>query len=52
MTQPKKPTLADRMDGDYQPPILVEPKGGPIPAGDDPVDPPADPDTDGEMGNT
>ncbi len=20
-----------RMDGDYQPPILVEPKGGPIP---------------------
>jgi hypothetical protein len=24
-------TLADRMDGDYTPPILTEPKGGPIP---------------------
>jgi hypothetical protein len=24
-------SLADRMDGDYQPPILTEPKGGPIP---------------------
>jgi hypothetical protein len=23
--------MRDRQDGDYQPPILVEPEGGPIP---------------------
>lgn len=37
MAEVKKPTLADRMDGDYQPPILAEPKGGPIP-GSKPTD--------------
>lgn len=29
--------LADRMNGDYEPPILVEPKGGPIPESADEV---------------
>jgi len=29
--------LADRMDGDYEPPILAEPAGGPVPQADDTV---------------
>jgi hypothetical protein len=32
-------TLGDRMDGDYQPPILTEPKGGPIPVDGEPGQP-------------
>lgn len=27
----QRSAIADRMDGDYQPPIMVEPQGGPIP---------------------
>lgn len=33
-----KGTLADRMDADYQPPILVEPRGGPVPDADETPD--------------
>jgi hypothetical protein len=36
-------TLADRMDGDYEPPILTEPKGGPVPDGGKPKDSTATP---------
>lgn len=32
MADAEKSTLQDRMDGDYKPPILSEPAGGPIPA--------------------
>lgn len=28
--------VADRQDGDYRPPILTEPKGGPIPSTEPP----------------
>jgi hypothetical protein len=31
-------TLEDRMAGDYEPPILVEPVGGPIPVAVNPED--------------
>jgi hypothetical protein len=27
-------SLAERMDGDYEPPVLVEPRGGPVPGAD------------------
>lgn len=34
MPERKRSTLGERMDGDYQPPILTEPRGGPIPGSD------------------
>lgn len=31
--QPKRASAAGRQAGDYQPPILAKPKGGPVPTG-------------------
>lgn len=41
--------IGDRMDGGYEPPILIEPQGGPIPQGQDSND--TDTDTDTEDGD-
>jgi len=34
--------MRDRMDGDYEPPVLAEPAGGPVPPWSDPDAPPQD----------
>lgn len=41
MTDPDE-TLRARMDGDYQPPVAVEPAGGPIPPWRPPAAEPTD----------
>lgn len=37
---PENEALSERMDGDYEAPVLAEPTGGPVPEWDPPPDEP------------